>query len=594
MQNIKKILYLLTPSEQKHAAKLLLMTLFMSLIDIVGVASILPFIAVLTNPELIETNIFLNKIYIISNSIGVKNYEHFFIFLGLIVLLFLVLSLIFRAVTFYLQSRFVQIREYTIGKKLIEKYLNQPYEWFLDRNSADFGKTILSEVNQLVVFGINPLFELISKSIVAITLLILLIIVDVKLAFIVTFVLGGTYGLIFYFVKNYLNRIGKIRLLKNNLRFTTVIEAFRATKVVKLHGLENSFIKRFSNPAESFALTSASSMAVGNIPRFIIELIAFGGIMLVILYMMIQNGSFSDSLPIISLYAFAGYRLMPALQQIYSSLTGLTFVGPSLEKIYNDLKNLQTTDTNNHDQNIKFNKVLTLENIYYDYPNSSKTTLSDINLSINARTMVGFIGATGSGKTTIVDIILGLIKGQKGSLRVDKEIISKKNLRAWQKLIGYVPQQIYLADSTIAANIAFGKENKDINLELVERASKIANLHKFVMDELPNQYQTPIGENGIRLSGGQRQRIGIARALYHNPKLLVFDEATSSLDNQTEQAVMDAVNNLNEDITIILIAHRLNTLKDCDVIYRIEKGKIVDCGNFDTLIKNKKSNKIEN
>ena len=592
MQNIKKILSLLTPSELKHAVTLLLMIMFMSLIDMIGVASILPFIAVLTNPEIIETNTFLNKIYIISNSFGIKNYEHFFILLGLVVLIFLVLSLIFRAVTFYLQSRFVQIREYTIGKKLIEKYLNQPYEWFLNRNSADFGKTILSEVNQIVIFGINPLFELISKSIVALFLLILLVIVDAKLALIVAFVLGGTYGLIFYFVKNYLDRIGEMRLIKNNLRFTSVIEAFRAIKEVKLHGLESSFIRRFSSPAESFAIISASSIVIGNIPKFIIELIAFGGIMLVILYMMIQTGNFSDSLPIISLYAFAGYRLMPALQQIYSSLTGITFVGPSLSKIYDDLKNFPRIDVNtnanaNH-QNLKFNKILTLENIKYEYPNSSKLILNNINLKINAKSIVGFIGATGSGKTTIVDIILGLLEAQNGSLIVDGDVISKKNLRSWQKLIGYVPQQIYLADSSIASNIAFGQENENIKLELVKRASKIANLHRFVIEELPNQYQTKIGENGVRLSGGQRQRIGIARALYHNPKLLVFDEATSALDNQTEQAVMEAVNNLNKDITIILIAHRLNTLKKCDVIYKVEKGKIIDSGNFESLIKNEK------
>ena len=592
MQNIKKILSLLTPSELKHAVTLLLMIMFMSLIDMIGVASILPFIAVLTNPEIIETNTFLNKIYIISNSFGIKNYEHFFILLGLVVLIFLVLSLIFRAVTFYLQSRFVQIREYTIGKKLIEKYLNQPYEWFLNRNSADFGKTILSEVNQIVIFGINPLFELISKSIVALFLLILLVIVDAKLALIVGFVLGGTYGLIFYFVKNYLDRIGEMRLIKNNLRFTSVIEAFRAIKEVKLHGLESSFIRRFSSPAESFAIISASSIVIGNIPKFIIELIAFGGILLVILYMMIQTGNFSDSLPIISLYAFAGYRLMPALQQIYSSLTGITFVGPSLSKIYDDLKNFPRIDVNtnanaNH-QNLKFNKILTLENIKYEYPNSSKLILNNINLKINAKSIVGFIGATGSGKTTIVDIILGLLEAQNGSLIVDGDVISKKNLRSWQKLIGYVPQQIYLADSSIASNIAFGQENENIKLELVKRASKIANLHRFVIEELPNQYQTKIGENGVRLSGGQRQRIGIARALYHNPKLLVFDEATSALDNQTEQAVMEAVNNLNKDITIILIAHRLNTLKECDVIYKVEKGKIIDSGNFESLIKNEK------
>jgi ABC-type multidrug transport system fused ATPase/permease subunit len=195
------------------------------------------------------------------------------------------------------------------------------------------------------------------------------------------------------------------------------------------------------------------------------------------------------------------------------------------------------------------------------------------------------VGATGSGKTTTVDIILGLLIAQKGTLEVDDKIISKQKIRAWQKSIGYVPQSIYLSDDTIAANIAFGIDPKDMNLKAIKRASKIANLHKFVMNELPKKYQTIIGERGVRLSGGQRQRIGIARALYHNPKILILDEATSALDNQTEKAVMDAVNNLNKSITIILIAHRLSTVKKCDKIFILENGKIKNQGTFKELIK---------
>ena len=231
------------------------------------------------------------------------------------------------------------------------------------------------------------------------------------------------------------------------------------------------------------------------------------------------------------------------------------------------------------------NKAITLNNINYNYPNTSRTTLKNINLTIPAQKTVGFVGETGCGKSTTVDIILGLLKPQKGTLEIDGTIITKNNVRSWQSSIGYVPQHIFLSDDTIAANIAFGIESKDINYQSVEKSSKIADLHQYVVNELPNQYQTVIGERGVRLSGGQRQRIGIARALYHNPKVLILDEATSALDNQTEKAVMDAVNNLSNDITIILIAHRLNTVKNCDIIFKLDKGKLINQGTFEKVIK---------
>jgi len=211
--------------------------------------------------------------------------------------------------------------------------------------------------------------------------------------------------------------------------------------------------------------------------------------------------------------------------------------------------------------------------------------LKDINFNVSAGTTVGLVGVTGSGKTTTVDIILGLLEAQKGSLEVDGQVITKDNCRAWQRCIGYVPQNINLIDDTIAANIAFGVDPKSINQADIERAAKISNLHEFVINELPKQYQTVVGERGVRLSGGQRQRIGIARALYHKPQLLILDEATSSLDNLTEKAVMDAINNLSKDITIILIAHRLSTVKNCDTIFLIDKGQLKKKGTFEELVK---------
>jgi ABC-type multidrug transport system fused ATPase/permease subunit len=585
MQTLKKLLFLLTPHELKSAGLLLIMILIMALLDMIGVASILPFMAVLTNPSLIETNFTLNKMFRSLSAFGIENNQQFLYSLGIFVFVLLIISLTFRALTTYLQVRFVERRQCSIAKRLIESYLQQPYSWFLSRHSADLEKTILSEVSTIVANGLNPIIEVISKITVIILIIILLVIVDPKLAAIVGFLLFLTYGLIFNFVRKYLKSYGEESLKNNQLRFMAVSEAFEAIKEVKVAGLEKIYIKSFSNSAKIFARTQTYVQVISLLPRFILEAVAFGGILLIILYMMSKIGPLNSALPLVSLYVFAGYRLMPALQQVYGSFTQLTFVGPSLDKLYSDLKTLEPFNENKYQEILTFNKVITLKNIYYHYPDSSKTALKDINLNIPSKSIVGFVGATGSGKTTVVDIILGLLEAQKGSLEVDGKIITKQNLRSWQRSIGYVPQRIYLSDDTVAANIAFGVELKDINPDMVEKASKIANLHEFVMDELPKQYQTTIGERGIRLSGGQRQRIVIARALYHNPQVLILDEATSALDIQTEKVVMEAINNLNKKITIILIAHRLRTVKNCDTIFVMDKGQLKDKGTFDELIK---------
>ncbi len=583
MKVLKKILFLLTRNERKRAILIFLMILLMAFLDMIGVASILPFIAILTNPSLLETNAILSMMFQYSEIFGVKTQQEFLFALGILVFILLVFSLVFKALTYYAQSRFVQMREYSIGKRLIEGYLHQPYSWFLNRNSAEIGKSILSEVGIVVSGGLRPMMELIANSMVTIALLTLLIIANPYLSLIVGFSLCGAYGIIYKFTRDYLNRIGQERLESNEKRFTSITEAFGAAKEVKVGGLEQTYIKRFAEPAYTFARHQVNAEIVKQLPRFALEMIAFGGMLLIILYLIKHTGTFITALPVIALFAYAGYRLIPAIQQIYSAVTQLRYLGPSLDTLYDDLKSLKPF--NSQDQGVlSFNKKITLKNISYNYPNTSRTTLKGINFDIPVKTTVGLVGVTGSGKTTVVDIILGLLEAQQGTLEVDGKVINKQNSRAWQKSIGYVPQYIYLADDTIGANIAFGAEPKDINQKAVEKASKIANLHEFVINELPNQYQTTIGERGIRLSGGQRQRIGIARALYHNPKVLILDEATSALDNQTEMAVMEAVNNLSKDITIILIAHRLNTVKNCDFIFKLDKGQLVSQLTFNELI----------
>ena len=587
MKTFKKLFYLLNYRERITLVKLIFLMLVVALLDMIGVASIMPFMAVLTNPGLIETNLILNSMFKISNIFGVENNQQFLFALGFVVLALLIISLFFKAITTYLQLRFVNMREYSISKRLVEGYLRQPYSWFLNRNSADLGKTVLSELRTIIGSGLRPMMDIIAKGTVTIAIIILLFLTNPKLTLIVGLSIGSAYLFIFYFLRNYLSRIGKERLKKNELRFIALSEAFGAAKEVKVGGLEKIYLERFSDPAKFYAHHQATSQIIAQLPRFILEVVAFSIVIIAILYLMVQTGNFNNALPVISLYVFAGYRLLPALQQMYACFTQLTFVGPSLDKLYNDLKSLKPNKRDQNQKNFSLNKKISLNNIYYNYPNSSRASLTDINLTIPANSTVGLVGPTGSGKTTTVDIILGLLEAQKGTLEVDGKIITHQNSISWQKIIGYVPQHIYLSDDSVLSNIAFGVNPSEIDHEGVKKVSKIANLHKFVMDELPSQYQTIIGERGVRLSGGQRQRIGIARALYHNPKVIIFDEATSALDNETEKAVMEAVNNLDKDITIILIAHRLNTLKNCDIIFKLENGHLVNQGSFDKLINDK-------
>ena len=585
MKTIKKALYLLSIRERKNLFLLIVMLMITAILDMMGVASILPFIGVLANPELLETNASLKFLYKSSELIGIENKQQFLFALGIFVFALLVFSLGFKALTTYVKSHFIQMRHYSISKRLFEGYLHQPYSWFLSRNSADVSKTILSEVALVVNQFLAPLIELISQCAVVFMLLALLVLIDPKLTFVAGTTLFLAYLIIYLFIKNILRHIGNERFKANKSRFDVLSEAFGAAKEVKVNGLEQVYIRRFSHPAETFSRLQALAQVIKLLPRFALEAVAFGGMLLAILYLMKQSDSFVSALPIIVLYAFAGYRLMPALQTIYACFTNLRFSNSSLDDLYNDIKNLKSVSLNNNQNSLVLKESIKLNQIYYNYPNSSNVVLKDISLIIPANKKVAFVGATGSGKTTLVDIILGLLQAKQGSLEIDGRPINKDNIKVWQKSIGYVPQKIFIADNTISANIAFGVKAEDINHEAVKSAAKIANLHEFIINELSMKYQTNVGEQGVKLSGGQRQRIGIARAFYHNPKILILDEATNALDSLTERLVMEAIEKLDKSITIIMIAHRLSMVKNCDTIFLIENGQIKAEGTYGELIK---------
>ncbi len=550
-----------------------------------GLASILPFIGVLSNPEILKTNEILSEIFNYLKSFGIDNSREFIFILGIFVFILLIISLSFKAATTYLQVRFNSMCQYNIGKRIIEGYLNKPYSWFLNRNSSELGKNILSEVGTVVSNGLTPLLNLVVQTVMTLTILSLLVIVDPKLALIIGVIICLAYLIVYKSLLNILNKKSQERFEANQWRFTAVSEAFGAVKEIKLGGLEKTYINKFSDPAKHLAKNQATIQVIGKLPRYAIEAVAFGGMLLIVLYLISKSENFTDAVPVIALYVFAGYRLLPAVQQIYISTTQIRSTLPALDALYKNIASLDKAKKNVSRDKLKLTNSIILKNVNYKYPNAKSVSLKNINLKIEACTKVGIVGSTGSGKTTLVDIILGLLEPLDGELEIDGNIVKETNLKSWQQSIGYVPQQIYLADDTIAANIAFGQNPKNLDIDKVENAAKIANIHKFIINELPLKYQTKVGERGIRLSGGQKQRIGIARALYHKPQVLVLDEATSALDNMTENSVLDEIYKFGDKKTTILITHRISSVKNCDKIFLIDKGELKAQGTFSELEK---------
>jgi len=508
-------------------------------------------------------------------------------------------------------NRYIETSRHNLSKSILKVYLDQPYEFFLGRHSAELTKNMLSEVDQVVIEVLRPVIQMISYIFVLIAIVALLVWNNPILAISAITVMTSLYLVVYYSLRKKLSFYGDLTVASNKSRFKSAIEAIGGIKSIKLAGVEKSYLDSFSKSSSDFTRSTYHYQIYNQTPKHLLEAVAFGGIILLsIIFMWSDNGLNNDGLgqvlPILGLYAFATYRAQPALSAIYGGITGLRYGAAAVSnlsfelhnKSINNLEKVNITNEKLFDiGDIKYKHfpskthfylneriepldTIELNGLTYKFPNAEKNTINNLNLKIKVGSCIGIIGGSGAGKTTLVDIILGLLNAEIGSIKVDNIEINEKNNLSWQKCLGYVPQEMFLIDATIMENIAFGLPKHLIDKEKVIKSAEMAHIHDFIQTELPDSYLTEVGERGVRISGGQRQRISIARALYNDPSLLIFDEATSALDPITEKSVISTILSLSGKKTVIIVAHKITAVKECDVIVLLDKGSIKAIGSI--------------
>jgi len=474
-----------------------------------------------------------------------------------------------------------------IGDRLYSHYLNQDWLFYSTGNSANMSKKISTETTRLTTEFILPLMYLNARLFLTLFIVLILFLYDpiVLIVFLIVFSLA--YTIIFKLARTRLDTNSK--QISNTIleRFKLMSEGFGGIKEVLLFGRSSDFENRFIKAGNKLAHSQGVNKAIALVPRYVMELLGFASMVLLVIYLISSSkGDLGLILPILSIYAIAGVKLLPALQQIYSSITTIRGNLSAYESIREDLVNIKTDDAQKNEPSkqvwSKYNEI-SLKNITFNYPDKKNFSLEKISITIKPNTTVGFVGISGSGKSTLIDIIIGLIQPHQGEITIDGIPLVKQNLRTWQNKIGIVSQTIFLTEGTIAENVAFGLPRDLIKYGQVKKVLKLAHLEEWVLG-LENGIHTKVGERGIQLSGGQRQRIGIARALYNETDILVFDEATSALDGITEKAIMNAIHDFTGKKTMIMIAHRLSTVQKCDQIFIIDKGSIVDSGTYQQLL----------
>lgn len=562
-----------------------LLVLAQVILDVVGVASILPFMQVLSDRNAVWNNEFLRLIY---NGFGFSTQKGFLIGLGLVVLTIIIITNTIGLISTWLKLNFSWKMAHKFAMRLLRIKMEKPYEYFLQTNSSEIKTYIISETNNIASGIIMSLIDFISKSMVTLILLVLLVVVNWQVSLIMFGTLGGAYMLIYFFKHKYLSEIGEQRLTSNTMRYWSLNEMLNGIKTIMVHNTQPLFYDKFGKANNEFCDLQPKYQFLIVAPNYLLQIMAFGTIISLTIYFYLVTNNVNDYIPTLTLYALAGYRLLPSLQGAFASLAKLKQNQIVLEKLHPELKEGKSFDYQDYKQpkeRLAFSDSIELKDAVFKYEQAEENVLNGMNLNIKKGQRVAFVGSTGSGKTSAIDVLVGLHKLKSGDLNIDGVKVTAENVKQWQNNIAYVPQDVFLFDDTVLSNITMGASSTELDMERLIAATKIADIHNFIEENMPQGYDTMIGERGVRLSGGQRQRLGLARAIYMQPELLVLDEATSSVDMVTEQNIIKALNNLPKDMTLIVIAHRLATVKDVDVIYFLQDGNIVNQGDFESLQK---------
>lgn len=554
---------ILTSRQRRDVLWALILIVLMAFVEIFGVLSIVPFLTVLAQPNAGAGNAVALEL---GRILRVENSRDLLTALGLLSVAAVLFSSIFKASTLGTINRMIHGARHSLSSRLLAKYLAQPYEFFLQRNAAILGKNVLSEVDQLQAYLIQPLAQVIAQGAVVFAMLSVMVWHDAAVALGLVAVVGSLYGAIYLFVRAKLVRLGRERQQTNTKRHQACTEALFGIKDVKVTASVGPYQKAFDAASAKYSHQLAASDTLSQTPLYLVEAVGYTGLIVVSLISVQRTGDLSATLPTLGLFGFATYRMLPACQVIYRGFAKLRFSSSTLERVVHDLE-LRDSPSSDDKTTFSLQREIRLSNLYFSYPSSQdRPVLQDINLVIPAFATSGIRGPSGAGKSTLMDLLLGLLHPQGGSIEIDGVSLEPHNVGSWQRSIGYVPQHIYLADTTIAENIAFGIPAKDIDVERLYLAARRAQIHDFIVSELPEGYGTRIGDRGMRLSGGQRQRIGIARALYRDPPILFFDEATSALDDDTLRAFSDVIEAMSGKKTIVVIAHQGIALRNCDFI----------------------------
>ena len=597
LDTIKKILYLLPPGDKVKLFILFLMMLFAALLEVIGIGMIPVFVSIIASPEKVFG---IEQLQPVLNSLSIETDGDLLVYGAALLIIVFIFKNSYLLFYKYVQTKFIWGRFAYLGNKLFEHYMAAPYEFHLNRNTSELLRNITQETKYVVSNVLTPFLKLAMDLVLIIGIFGMLLWVEPLITLLVFVLLGGAGSLFLKFIREKTSRYGKVAQDDRAMMIRVINEGIGGFKDVRVLNRERWFNERFDVHVKSYKKSQIYRAVASLANKPLIETIAVTGMLLIALILYWQGSGMEVIIPMLALFGAATVRLMPAIRETVSAITNLRYYVHTVDPLFEDITELQPaykknenpskieTYFKNQDDKIivkkSFTKSIQIQNVTYRYPDSEINAVNKLSLEILKGQVVGFVGASGAGKTTLVDLLLGLIKPQEGDITVDDESIYS-NLNSWQQNIGYIPQFIFMADNTIKRNIAYGLPDEIIDDEKLWNAIEAAQLTDLI-NELPAGVETVIGEHGTRLSGGQRQRIGIARALYHNPEVLIMDEATSALDNVTENHIIDAIQKLKGERTIVMIAHRLTTVENCDSIHLMKNGMIIDSGDYNYLESN--------